>query len=102
MNISPMVAQWVAAYERENGKPPAAASVKIAEHIEKMGAMLQKQGTEDARNGTESNGSGTFRALVRQCFRLGEDEHPDAVQEVAELWEADYLEGYRKGDETNA
>lgn len=102
MSVSPMVAEWVAAYEREHGRMPAEASVNIAEYIEKTGSMLQMWGAEDARNGTEPSRSETFSALVRQIFRLGEGKYPEAVQAVAELWETDYLEGYRKGGKADA
>ena len=40
MTLSPMVAEWVAAYEQEHGHKPADLVLQIAEHILKVGKMF--------------------------------------------------------------
>ena len=95
MNLSPMVAEWAAAYEQENGHKPEKLVLEIAEHIMKVGGMLTKQGQEDAQKSKPPRPAETFPALVEKVFRMGEDS--ETVQIVAEVWQLDYMKGYRKG-----
>ena len=93
MNLSPLVAEWVAAYEQEHGRKPTETTV----HIAKVGAALQEQSAKDAREGRKQYRSEEFLALVCWAFRMSESEDREFVASIAELWEIDYLEGYQEG-----
>lgn len=94
MTLSPMVAEWVAAYEQEHGHKPEKLVLDIAEHITKVGKMLKDRGQEDAQQCKPPRPAATFPALVEQVFRMGDDE---TAQIVADLWQSDYMDGYQKG-----
>ena len=94
MTISPMVAEWVAAYEQEHGHKPEKLVLEIAEHITKVGEMLKERGQEDAKQGKPPRPAATFPALVERVFRMGDDE---TAQIVAEVWQSNYMDGYQKG-----
>lgn len=97
MSLSPLVVEWVAAYEQEHGRKPTETTVQIAQHIAKVGAALQEQGAKDAREGRKQCRSEEFPALVCRAFHMSESEDHEFVASIAELWESDYLEGYQEG-----
>lgn len=95
MILSPMVAERVAAYEQEHGHKPDKLVLEIVEHSMKVGRMLTEQGQEDAQRGKPPRPAATFPALVEKVFRMGEDS--ETVQIVAEVWQSNYMDDYRKG-----
>ena len=95
MTLSPMVAEWAAAYEREHGCKPADLVLQIAEHILKVGEMLTNLGQKDAQEGKKPYPADVFPAWVIKAFRLDVDEDHETVQAVADLWHSDYLVGYQ-------
>lgn len=94
MILSPMVAEWAAAYEQEHGQKPAELVLQIAEHILKVGKMLTELGKKDAQKGKSAYPADVFPALVVKAFRLDDDEGRETVQAVADLWQSDYMDGY--------
>ena len=94
MTLSPMVAEWVAAYEQEHGCKPADLVLQIAERILKVGKMLTNLGQKDAQEGKTPYPADVFLALVIKAFRMDVDEDHDTVQAVADLWQSDYMDGY--------
>ena len=97
MTLSPVVAQWAAIYEQENGRKPDKLMLEIAEHIMKVAKKLTDRGHMDAQQGKSAYPATVFPELVVKAFRLGVDEDHETVQAVADLWQAYYMDGYRKG-----
>lgn len=98
MNLSPMVAEWVAAYEQEHGRKPAELAIQAVEHIVKIGEQLTELGRKDAQEGKEAYWSGEFPKLVRIVFHNIPSEA--TTKEIAELWQSDYMDGYTVTIET--
>lgn len=94
MTLSPMVAEWVAAYELEHGCKPADLVLQIAEHIEKVCKILYEQGQNDAQQRKCAHPADFFTDLVIKAFGNDISKHPDTVQAVADLWQSDYIDGY--------
>lgn len=94
MTLSPMVAEWVAAYEQEHGCKPADLVLQIEEHILKVGKMLTNLGQKDAQEGKTPYPADIFPALVLKAFGNDISKHPDTVQAIADLWQSDYMDGY--------
>lgn len=94
MTLSPMVTEFVAAYEQEHGKRPTELSIRIAESIQEVGKMLTELGQKDAQEGKKPYSSDVFPALVVKAFQLDADEDHKTVQAVADLWQSDYMDGY--------
>lgn len=98
MTLSPMVAELAEAYEQEHGHKPADLVLQIAEHILKVGKMLTELGQKDAQEGKSAYPADVFPALVVKSFRLDVDEDHETVQDVADLWQSDYMDGYNTGE----
>ena len=94
MTLSPMVAEWVAAYTQEHGRKPADLVIQITEHILKVGKMLTELGRKDAQEDKTPYPADVFPALVIEAFRMDVDEDHETVQAVADLWQSDYMDGY--------
>lgn len=94
MTLSPMVAEWVAAYEQEHGRKPDDLVLQIAEHILKVGKMLTNLGQKDAQEGKTPYPADVFPTLVIKAFRMDVDKDHETVQAVADLWQSDYMDGY--------
>ena len=97
MSYSPMVAEWAALHEQEQGRKPADLVLQIAEHILKVGKMLTDLGLKDAQEGRETYSAAVFPALVVKVFRFGVSEDHETVQAVADLWQSDHMDGYQEG-----
>lgn len=97
MTLSPMVAEWLAAYEKEHGCKPADLVLQIAEHILSVGEMLANLGQKDAQEGKTPYPANVFPALVLRAFRMDVDEDHETVQAVADLWQTNYMNGYEEG-----
>lgn len=97
MSLSPLVAEWVAAYERETGRKPSDIVIRMAEHVTKVGKMLREQGLKDAQEGKQPRHQEAHEALVRYAFQLEPDEDPSFVEGIAELWQSSYMNGYQEG-----
>lgn len=98
MNLSPMIAEWVAAYEQENRRKPSALAIQAAEHILKIGEQLTELGRKDAQEGKKAYPSKEFHKLVRIVFHNIPSEA--TTKEIAELWQSDYMDGYTVTIET--
>lgn len=92
-----VVAEFAATYEQEHGRRPTARSLQIATHILKVGKMLTDQGQKDAQQGKKACPAEAFHSLVIKAFRLDPDEDQETVQTVADLWQSDYMDGYKEG-----
>lgn len=101
MNTSPLTAKCVADYEQESGVQIPEKVMQIAEHINKVGAMLREQGAKDARKGRMPLDAAAMQSLVRWAFHLDAEEDPEPVEPVAALWMANYIAGYEEGGENN-
>ena len=97
MTLSPMVNEWALAYEQEHGRKPADPVLRIVEHIDKVREMFTELGQKDAQEGKEPYPANVFHALVIKAFRMNVDEGHETVQAVADLWQSDYMNGYKKG-----
>lgn len=95
--MSGKVEEWAANYEQEFGRKPAELVLRVAEHIEKVGGMLTELGKKDAQEGKEAYSSKDFPTLVTKVFQLDPDKDHETVQAIAELWQSDYMDGYREG-----
>lgn len=91
------VEEWVTAYEQEHGRKPCEGSIRMAKHIDKVGDMLKSRGKEDAQKGATEYPTEVFPALVRKAFQMDADKHRECVQAIADVWQLDYMEGYREG-----
>ena len=91
---SPVVVERVTAYEQEYGRKPTDAAIRMAEHVDKVGAMLREQGRKDAREGREQLCAEVFPTLVRWIFRMEPDEDSELVEVIADLWRMEYEKGY--------
>ncbi len=94
MKISPEVAEWAEAYEQEHGHKPHDLALRIAEHILKVGEILNGVGRKDASAGRSPASADVFPALVYKAFTLWLDECPETVQDIADIWQNDYMKGY--------
>ncbi len=94
MTLSPTVAEWAETYEQECGHKPTDLALRIAEHILKVGKMLNAVGREDAIAGRGLRKADVFPALVYKAFSLRWDECPETVRDIADIWQNDYMEGY--------
>ncbi len=94
MTLSPMVTEWAETYEQKHGQRPSELSLRIAEHILKVGDQLNAVGRKDAAAGRSPARAGVFPALVYKAFRLRRGECAETVQEIADIWQNDYMEGY--------
>ena len=97
MSLSPMVAEWVAAYEQEHGYKPAELVRQMAGHIAKFGRKLRDSGNTDALEGCTARHREAFESMVCEAFHLDFGEDPDFVEAIADLWQAYYMDGYREG-----
>lgn len=95
MTLSPVVAEWVAAYEQEHGRKPDVLVLQIAEHILKVGKVLTNRGQQDHKEGKAPYHADAFQELVIKAFRMDGNEDSETVQAVADLWRSDYLDGYQ-------
>ena len=100
MNLSPMVAEWVAAYEQEHNKEPSEVAIQIAEHITKICEQLQDMGRKDAQEGKTPYPAEEFPKLVRIVFHNIPSEA--TTKGIAELWRSDYMDGYNIWEEVTA
>lgn len=100
MTLSPVVAEWVAAYEQEHGQRPSETSIQIAEQIRNVRKMFAELGRKDAQQSKNAYPADVFPALVVKAFRLNVDEDHETVQAVADLWQSDYMDGYNTGEES--
>lgn len=91
------VEEWMIAYEQKHGRKPSEPLVKVIKHIDKVGDILRIKGEEDGKKGERRYSDEAFPQLVRDVFRMGPNADVETVQAIAELWQADYLEGYREG-----
>lgn len=98
MTLSPMVAEYVAIYEQEHGHKPAELVIQMAEHITKVGEKLRENGSTDASEGYQALHREAFESLVCKAFHLEIGEDPEFVEVIADLWQSDYMDGYREGD----
>lgn len=94
---TPVVLTWAKAYEQEHGHKPSDLVLQIAEHIVKVCKMLNELGQKDAQQGKCAYPADFFPALVIKAFGMDISKHPDTVQAVADLWQSDYMDGYREG-----
>ena len=92
MTLSPMVAEWVAAYEQEHGHKPADLVLQIAEHILKVGKMLTERGRKDALDGVQPYPAAFFQMLAAKAFQRNESH--ETTQAISDLWQSDYIDGY--------
>lgn len=67
---------------------------QVLEHIEKVGGMLHQLGQKDAQRGGKARPADVFSLLVVKAFQMDADEDRDLVEGVADLWYADYMDGY--------
>ena len=67
---------------------------QVLEHIEKVGDMLHQLGQKDAQKGDNARPVDVFPLLVRKVFLMDADEERNLVEGVADLWYADYMDGY--------
>ena len=95
MTLSPIVAEWAAAYAQETGKQPCEKSLQLAERIEKVCKMLNELGQKDAQQSKCAHPADFIPALVIKAFGMDISKHPDTVQAVADLWQSDYMDGYK-------
>lgn len=100
MTLSPMVAEFAAAYEQEHGRKPADMVLRIAEHILKVGKMFTELGRKDSQEGVKPCHANAFSDLVVKVFRLDADKDHETVQAVADLWQSDYMDGYTAASKT--
>lgn len=89
--------KWVKVYEQEHGRRPSEMAIQIARHIDKVGDMLRKRGSEDAQEGNKEYPTEVFCALVRKAFQMKPDVDSETVQAIADVWQYDYMEGYNAG-----
>lgn len=94
---TPMVTAWAAVYEWEYGQKPNEKVLQIAEHIFRVGKMLTELGQKDAGEGKRAYSASFFPDLVVKAFRLDVGKTHKMVQAVADLWQSDYMDGYREG-----
>lgn len=94
MTLSPMVAKWAAAYEREYGHKPSKQVLRITEHLQKVCEMLKERGQKDAQQGKGAYPANVFPAMAAKAFRLDMEEDQETVQAVADLWQAYYMKAY--------
>ena len=94
---TPMVLSWAAVYEQEYGQKPSEKGLRMAEHILKVGKMLTELGQNDACEGKRAYSATFFSDLVVKAFRLDVGKTHEMVQAVADLWQSDYMDGYREG-----
>ncbi len=94
MTLSPTVTEWAEAYEQEHGHKPSDLALRVAEHILKVGKMLNAVGRKDAIAGRSPASADVFPALVYKAFSLRRDECPETVQDIADIWQNDYMKGY--------
>lgn len=99
MSLSHLTAKYVADYEQDHGVPLPENAVQIAEHINKVGAMLRNQGRKDAQESRKPLDAAVMQALVRWVFHWDADEDPELVEPAADLWMAGYMAGYQEGGE---
>lgn len=97
MTLSPMVAEYIAAYEQEFGQRPDDMVLRVIEHVIKVGKSLTELGKKDAQAGETARTAEAFPSLVRKAFHLDQDEQHGMVDEVADLWRSNYMAGYREG-----
>lgn len=88
------VEEWVKTYEQERGREPSELVIQVARHIEKVGEMLKKRGSEDAQLGEKAVSLETFRALVRMAFRINPEKEDETVEVIADVWRLYYMDGY--------
>ena len=96
MTLSPTVTEWAEAYEQEHGHKPYDLVLRIAEHVLKVGKMLTELGQKDAQQGKSAYPADAFPALVVKAFHLDVDEDHEIVQDLADLWQSDYMDGYNR------
>ncbi len=96
MSISPITAEWAVAYEKEYGHQPSERALQMAEHINKLSVILQNLGQRDAQKGDLPYSADIFQELAKKAFCLDPDKDHEIVQVVADLWQADYMDGYRQ------
>lgn len=97
MTLSPMVAEWAAAYEQEHGRNPTERALRVAEHIEKVSKKPTCLGRKDAQEGKGAYLSKDFMALVAKAFHLDPEKDHETVQTIADLWQSGYMDGYQEG-----
>ena len=97
MSLSPLSAEWPSAYEQETGRKPTEISIRIAEHIDRIGEQLTTQGKEDSSNHHAPMTFDRMLLLAHETFPNESASLPEFAQAVARTWECDYLEGFRGG-----
>lgn len=98
MSFSILVTEFAETYERECGDKPSELVLRVAEHILKVGNTLQERGRKDAQAGQKAYSAEIFHALVRKAFCLGPDDEHDMVDDIADLLQSNYMEGYYNGE----
>lgn len=96
MTLSPMVNACAAVYEQEHGQKPPELTLRVWEHIENVGRMLAELGRNDALEGKSVRPAEDFPLLVRKVFSLDQNAARDMVQEVANVWQSDYMNSYNE------
>ena len=94
---TPRVNAWAVVYEQEYGQKPGEEVLQIAEHILRVGKMLTELGQKDACEGKRAYSATFFPDLVVKAFRLNVGKTHEMVQAVADLWQSNYMDGYREG-----
>lgn len=100
MSYSQIITDWVTDYEMEHGRKPSEDVLRVAEHIEKMGRKLIELGRKDRIDGKIAFSITFFRELVRHHFTIEDSDREDElVNNIAVIWQADYMDGYNKRKE---
>ncbi|MGM9628981.1 MAG: hypothetical protein ACI3V4_12995 [Faecousia sp.] len=99
MNFPPFVAEWVAAYEQENGRKPSEKVLRIVTYFERLGIGLETLGYEDAKKGRKPLPLSVFYDLTRCVITDRTDTANETAQMFAEIIRGEYMGGYEKGSE---
>ena len=95
MTLSPIVAEWAAAYAQETGKQPCEKSLQLAEGIMAVKEMFEEQGRKDARDGSATYSASVSSALAAAALRMDPARDQEPIQAVADLWYSGYMDGYK-------
>ena len=97
MKLETMVAEAAKYYEQKFNQKPTELAIRFAEHILKVGIKLIDLGRKNAKKGVEAYPAEDFTQLAIKAFQLDPDEERDLVQNVADLWQSYYMDGYLEG-----
>lgn len=94
MTLSPMVAEWAAAYKQEHGHGPTDTAVRIADKAYNLGIQMAERGCNDKQIGREPLPFSAFESASKAGIVGNTNAAICCANEIAQLLYDNYMIGY--------